>query len=57
MQPTGNRPVRLSPEINVFCRAVPQHKLRAMFLTGSMITAQELLAFGTVERVVPRERL
>ena len=28
-----------------------------MFLTGSMITAQELLAFGTVERVVPREQL
>jgi enoyl-CoA hydratase len=38
-------------------RLVPQHKLRAMFLTGSMITAQELLALGTVERVVPRERL
>ena len=36
-------------------RFVPQHKLRAMFLTGSMITAQELLAFGTVERVVPRD--
>jgi enoyl-CoA hydratase/carnithine racemase len=38
-------------------RFVPQHKLRAMFYTGSMITAQELLAFGTVERVVPRDRL
>ena len=38
-------------------RFVPQHKLRAMFLTGSMITAQELLAFGTVERVVPRAQL
>ena len=38
-------------------RFVPQHKLRAMFLMGSMITAQELLAFGTVERVVPREQL
>src|SRR5438309_2963518 len=38
-------------------RFVPQHKLRAMFLTGSMITAQELLAFGTVERVVPRDQL
>ena len=38
-------------------RFVPQHKLRAMFLTGSMITARELLAFGTVERVVPRDEL
>jgi enoyl-CoA hydratase len=38
-------------------RFVPQHKLRAMFLTGSMITARELLAYGTVERVVPREAL
>jgi enoyl-CoA hydratase/carnithine racemase len=38
-------------------RFVPQHKLRAMFLMGSMITAQELLAFGTVERVVPRADL
>jgi enoyl-CoA hydratase len=38
-------------------RFVPQHKLRAMFLTGSMITAHELLAFGTVERVVPRDQL
>ena len=38
-------------------RFVPQHKLRAMFLMGTMITAHELLAFGTVERVVPREQL
>ncbi len=38
-------------------RFVPQHKLRAMFFMGSMITAQELLAFGTVERVVPRDQL
>jgi enoyl-CoA hydratase len=38
-------------------RFVPQHKLRAMFLTGSMITAAELLAFGTIERVVPRAEL
>ena len=38
-------------------RFVPQHKVRAMFLMGTMITAQELLAFGTVERVVPREQL
>jgi len=38
-------------------RLVPQHKMRALFFTGSMVTAQELLAFGTVERVVPREQL
>src|SRR4051795_7107352 len=38
-------------------RFVPHHKLRAMFFMGSMITAQELLAFGTVERVVPRAEL
>jgi enoyl-CoA hydratase len=38
-------------------RFVPQHKLRAMFFTGSLLTAAELLAFGTVERVVPREQL
>jgi enoyl-CoA hydratase len=31
--------------------------MRAMFLTGSTITAQELLAFGSVERVVPRDQL
>jgi enoyl-CoA hydratase len=38
-------------------RFVPHHKLRAMFLTGSMITAQQLLAYGTVERVVARADL
>jgi len=38
-------------------RFVPLKKARAMFLMGTMISAQELLAFGTVERVVPRERL
>ena len=38
-------------------RFVPQHKLRAMFFTGALITAAELLALGTVERVVPREQL
>jgi enoyl-CoA hydratase len=38
-------------------RLVPQHKMRTLFFTGSMISAQELLAFGTVERVVPRDRL
>jgi enoyl-CoA hydratase len=38
-------------------RFVPTHKLRMMFFTGATITAQELLAFGTVERVVPRDQL
>jgi enoyl-CoA hydratase len=28
-----------------------------MFFTGTMITAQELLSYGTVERVVPRDQL
>src|SRR6478672_7512970 len=38
-------------------RFVPQHKMRAMFLMGTTVTAAELLAFGTVERVVPRDEL
>ena len=38
-------------------RLVPYHKMRAMFLTGATITAAELEAFGTVERVVPRAEL
>ena len=38
-------------------RFVPLKKARAMFLMGTMVTAQELLAWGTVERVVPREQL
>jgi enoyl-CoA hydratase len=38
-------------------RFVPLKKARAMFLMGTMITADELLAFGTVERVVPRNEL
>jgi enoyl-CoA hydratase len=38
-------------------RLVPLKKMRAMFLTSSTIGAQELLAFGTVERVVPRAEL
>ena len=36
---------------------MPQHKLRAMFYTGAMITAEELLGYGTVEPVVPRAEL
>lgn len=38
-------------------RFVPQHKLRAMYYTGAMITAHELLALATIERVVPRDQL
>ena len=38
-------------------RLVPQHKMRTLFLTGATITAPELLAFGSVERVVPRDEL
>ncbi|MDZ4826451.1 MAG: enoyl-CoA hydratase family protein [Actinomycetota bacterium] len=38
-------------------RFVPQHKLRALYFTGATITPQELLTYGTVERVVPREQL
>jgi enoyl-CoA hydratase len=38
-------------------RFVPEHKLRAMYYTGATITAPELLAFGTIERVVPRDQL
>lgn len=38
-------------------RLVPQHKLRAMYYTSNTITAQELHALGTVEKVVPRENL
>lgn len=38
-------------------RLVPPHKVRAMFFTGQMVTAAELLHFGSVERVVPRVQL
>src|SRR5512132_561447 len=38
-------------------RLVPPKKARAMFLMGTMVAAAELLAFGTVERVVPRTQL
>jgi enoyl-CoA hydratase len=38
-------------------RFVPQKKARAMFLMGTMITADELLAYGSVERVVPGDQL
>jgi enoyl-CoA hydratase len=38
-------------------RFVPAHKLRALYYTGATITAQELLTYGTIERVVPRDEL
>lgn len=38
-------------------RLVPQHKARAMMYTAATATAAELHAFGSVLRVVPRERL
>ena len=38
-------------------RLVPLHKMRAMFLMGSIVTAQQLLEWGSVERVVPRAAL
>jgi enoyl-CoA hydratase len=38
-------------------RLVPQHTMRAMFYTSATATAAELLAFGSVRRVVPREEL
>jgi enoyl-CoA hydratase len=38
-------------------RLVPLKKMRAMFLTSSMVGAEELLAYGTVEKVVPRGEL
>jgi enoyl-CoA hydratase len=38
-------------------RLVPQHKVRAMVYTAEVATAAELHHFGSVLRVVPRERL
>ena len=38
-------------------RLVPQHKMRAMVYTSATATAQELLHYGSVLQVVPRERL
>jgi enoyl-CoA hydratase len=38
-------------------RLVPQHKARAMMYTSATATAEELHAFGSVLRVVPREQL
>ena len=38
-------------------RLVPRPKMRMMVYTGETATAQELQAFGSVQRVVPREEL
>jgi enoyl-CoA hydratase len=38
-------------------RLVPQHKMRAMVYTSEPATAQELLYFGSVLEVVPRDKL
>ncbi|MBC7373320.1 MAG: enoyl-CoA hydratase family protein [Frankiales bacterium] len=38
-------------------RLVPQHTMRAMFFTSATATAAELLAFGSVRRLVPRAEL
>lgn len=38
-------------------RLVPPLKMRSMYLTGENATAQELLAFGSVYKVVPRAEL
>jgi enoyl-CoA hydratase len=38
-------------------RLVPQHQMRAMVYTGATATAEQLHAFGSVLRVVPRDQL
>jgi enoyl-CoA hydratase len=38
-------------------RLVPQHRMRAMVYTSATVTAAELLAYGSVLSVVPREAL
>ncbi|MEV5548299.1 enoyl-CoA hydratase family protein [Streptomyces sp. NPDC052309] len=38
-------------------RLVPQHLMRALYYTSRTVTAQELRQYGSVWRVVPRERL
>jgi enoyl-CoA hydratase len=38
-------------------RLVPPHLMRALYYTGRTITASELVAFGSVLDVVPRDRL
>ncbi|MFN8035522.1 MAG: enoyl-CoA hydratase family protein [Acidimicrobiia bacterium] len=38
-------------------RLVPQHKMREMVYTAEPVTGEELLRYGSVTRVVPREEL
>jgi enoyl-CoA hydratase len=38
-------------------RLVPGHRMRAMLYTGENASAQELKSYGSVQEVVPRERL
>jgi enoyl-CoA hydratase len=38
-------------------RLVPQHRMRAMVYTSSTATAQELLSYGSVWKVVPKDQL
>ncbi len=38
-------------------RLVPQHRMRSMMYTGETATAEELLRYGSVLRVVPRDDL
>jgi enoyl-CoA hydratase len=38
-------------------RLVPQHKMRAMVYTAATVSAKELLHFGSVHSVVPRDQL
>jgi enoyl-CoA hydratase len=38
-------------------RLVPQHRMRALVYTAATVTAQELHAYGSVLRVVPRDAL
>lgn len=38
-------------------RLVPQHRMREMVYTAEPITAEEMAAFGSVSRVVPRDEL
>jgi enoyl-CoA hydratase len=38
-------------------RLVPQHKMRAMVYTAATATAQELFAYGSILKVVPRAEL
>jgi enoyl-CoA hydratase len=38
-------------------RMLPLHKVRALFFSGGRISAREVMAYGGIEKVVPREAL